>query len=180
MNKKVTLLLILIAVGFISRIIPHYPNFTAMGAVALMGGSLLRKPLEALLVTISTLFLSDIFINNLIYPSESFAFFYSGAAYTYGAYALIVFVGYFIKHLNMKTFAMGSIASMVLFFAITNFAVWSSGLMYPKTGAGLIAAYAAGIPYALNDLAATILFGISIAALYKVAVREQNLQFARV
>jgi hypothetical protein len=180
MNKKVTLLLILIAVGFISRILPHYPNFTAMSAVALIGGSMLRKPFEALIVTISALFLSDIIINNLIYPSGAFTLFYDGAAYTYGAYALIVFVGYFIKHLNIKTYAFGAVASMLLFFVITNFAVWSTGLMYPKTSGGLMAAYAAGVPYMFNDLAATLLYGVGIAVVYKLAVRENNLQFARV
>ena len=40
-----------------------------------------------------------------------------------------------------------SLAGSVLFFIVTNFGVWASGTMYPKTGAGLVAAYVAGIPF---------------------------------
>ena len=35
----------------------------------------------------------------------------------------------------------------MLFFAVTNFGAWLGSPAYPKTGAGLLAAYAAGVPF---------------------------------
>ncbi|MCA1714808.1 MAG: hypothetical protein LC715_06785, partial [Gammaproteobacteria bacterium] len=40
-----------------------------------------------------------------------------------------------------------SLAGSVLFFLVTNFGTWLGSSMYPQTGAGLVAAYAAGIPF---------------------------------
>lgn len=180
MNKKYTIVAILMAFAITTRIIPHYPNFTAMGAVALLGGAMLKNPFQALLVVLSSLFLGDIIINNMIYPSDGFVLFYNGAGYIYASYALILLIGYFIKNLQVKSYAVTSVFASILFFLITNYSVWASGLMYPKTQQGLIAAYAAGLPYALNDLLSTLMYGVAIVTLYKVLVNELNLKFARV
>ena len=40
-----------------------------------------------------------------------------------------------------------SLAGSVLFFVVTNFGAWLSDPAYPKTAAGLAAAYVAGIPF---------------------------------
>ncbi|MFT4973813.1 MAG: hypothetical protein ACI9JY_003024, partial [Saprospiraceae bacterium] len=50
-------------------------------------------------------------------------------------------------------------------FLITNFGSWMSSGMYPKTGSGLMACYAAGIPFFWNTLAGdlfyvAVLFGV--------------------
>jgi hypothetical protein len=41
------------------------------------------------------------------------------------------------------------------FFVISNYAVWAGGDMYPRTLAGLVACYAAAIPFYRNDLLST-------------------------
>ena len=88
MNKKIAFIIALLTIGLVSRFMPHYPNFTAIGAVALLGGSLLRKPLVGILLPLVVLLLSDIVLNNVIYASESFTLFYDGAIYIYGAVVL--------------------------------------------------------------------------------------------
>ena len=52
----------------------------------------------------------------------------------------------------------GAVASATGFFLISNAAVWLPGTMYPRTGAGLLACYAAGVPFYRNDLVSTLLF----------------------
>jgi hypothetical protein len=43
---------------------------------------------------------------------------------------------------------MGSaLAGSISFFLVSNFAVWTAWEMYPKTFAGLMTCYAAGLPY---------------------------------
>ena len=56
------------------------------------------------------------------------------------------------------------LAGSVLFFVVTNFGAWLASPMYPRSGAGLLQAYVAGIPFfqwtLLGTLAyAALLFG---------------------
>jgi hypothetical protein len=50
------------------------------------------------------------------------------------------------------------LASSVSFFVVSNFAVWASFHTYPKTFAGLMTCYAAGIPFFRHTLAGDFLF----------------------
>lgn len=93
MNKRITFILVLLVIGLASRFIPHYPNFTAIGSMALLGGALLRKPLESIFLPLAVLFISDIILNNVMYASESFTLFYNGAAYVYAAFLLTALLG---------------------------------------------------------------------------------------
>ena len=67
-------------------------------------------------------------------------------------------------YLNDRPVLAYSLAGSVLFFVVTNFGAWLSDPAYPKTAAGLAAAYVAGIPFfqwtVLGTLAyAALLFG---------------------
>jgi hypothetical protein len=71
----------------------------------------------------------------------------------YGSFLLIIFMGVFIKsHVNAKNIVFGSLLASILFFVITNFAVWAIGGMYPKTAVGLGEAYFLAIPFFRNTL----------------------------
>ena len=48
--------------------------------------------------------------------------------------------------------------SSVVFFAVTNFAVWMSGAMYPLTFEGLMLCYTMAIPFFTNTLVSTIVY----------------------
>ena len=50
-------------------------------------------------------------------------------------------------------------------FLVSNFGSWMSGITYPKTGAGLMACYTAGIPFFWNTLAGDLFY---VAALFGV------------
>jgi len=66
-----------------------------------------------------------------------------------------------------------SIAAAVIFFLLTNFGMWSQGIMYPDTAAGLLAAYTAGLPFLLNSIAGNIFFVAVFFGAYHFAVESK-------
>src|SRR5260221_4664846 len=74
-----------------------------------------------------------------------------------------------------------ALASSVSFFVLSNFAVWASGSMYPKTVSGLMTCYVAGLPFfsralGCDMLFTAVMFGIPAAA--KVIARSNKPQGA--
>jgi hypothetical protein len=51
-----------------------------------------------------------------------------------------------------------TLISAVIFYIVTNFAVWAWGALYPRSGSGLIACYTAAIPFFRNSLIGDIAF----------------------
>jgi hypothetical protein len=123
MSKKYAFIIALLVIGIASRFIPHYPNFTAIGSMALLAGGMLRKPHLALALPILALFVSDLIINNVMYPGATFTLFYKGALYIYAAIVLSVLLARLVRRLNVKNYIALSILSSILFFMITNFGV---------------------------------------------------------
>jgi hypothetical protein len=69
-------LILVICIGILSRLIPHSPNFTALGAVALFAGANLRPRSMALLVPFAIMLLTDYVIgfhSTMIFVYLSFA-----------------------------------------------------------------------------------------------------------
>ncbi len=96
------LFLIVISAAF-SRLLPHPPNFTPIGAMALFGAAYFSKKHIALILPIIAMFLSDLVINNVVYAQyfDGFTFFYPGFYWTYGAFIVIglLVVGLFTQML---------------------------------------------------------------------------------
>lgn len=163
MNNRNIVLVLLVVLAIVSRLIPHYSNFTALGAVAIFGGAMFKNSWKAFLIPIAALFLSDIVLNNIVYSayrtSPGFQWFTAGFAFIYIGAAVSVLIGKF----NIKGFKilpiLGSVAlSSISFFLITNFGSWLANPMYTKSFSGLVLAYEAGIPFALNGLGSTAMY----------------------
>ena len=124
-------------------------NFNAIGASALFGGIVIKNKRLAYLLPLLTLFLTDIFFQLF----TSIQGFYGGQMFfVYGAFLLITFVGTLIRKINALNVIVAAIGTGILFFLITNFGVWILSNLYPHTGSGLVACYAAAIPFYRNDL----------------------------
>lgn len=165
----------LVALGIFSRFIPHPPNATAIGAVALFGGFAFKNFRTSILVLFLSLFISDLALNNLVYASynDGFVWLTSGATFIYSGFLISIVLGYFLKKkYTISGIATGSVLSVLAFFLITNAAVWASSVMYPKTFNGLMAAYAAGIPFALNQLLATVLYASVLFGAHALYTRK--------
>lgn len=142
--------------AFVSRIVPHYPNFTAMGALAFYGAWSTRKLVPSLAVMVLVMMLSDLFINNVLYPADGFVWMYAGSIWTYAGFAAYALVGRFSGKRAMA--GLGLVAGSLLFFALSNFGVFMSPFsMFPKTVDGLLATYAAAIPFYAPELLGTAL-----------------------
>lgn len=139
-----------------------------MGAMALFGSAYFNRKYLALLLPILATWLSDLFINNVIYAQyyPKFTWFYEGFYWQYGTYLLIGFVGLLIfKNVNPKRILIAGLVSTLLFFIITNFGCWIGSKTYPQNLAGLMECYAMGIPFLKGTLLSDlfycgVLFGI--------------------
>ncbi|MCO5249013.1 MAG: hypothetical protein M9887_08710 [Chitinophagales bacterium] len=149
-SLRFTVLTGLILACAFSRMIPHFPNFSPLGAIGLFGVASFAKKWQAFLIPIVATWLSDLFINNIIYAQyfEGFAWFYSGFYWQYLSYLLIIIAGVFIfKKVNTQRVLSASLVASLIFFIVSNFGVWAGGLLYPKTMEGLVACYVAALPY---------------------------------
>lgn len=152
-NNKTTapfwLLVSLILFAAFSRIVPHTPNFSPLGAIAVFGAAYFTQKWKAFVIPLTATWLSDLFINNVIYHANypSFTWLSTGFYWQYGAYILITLASLFIlKSVTNTRIILGSLTATVLFFLVSNFGCWP-GNYYPQTAAGLMQCYAAGIPF---------------------------------
>lgn len=177
--SKQRFVILLILVGALSRLIPHAPNFTAVGAIALFAGARLGNLRLALVVPILALWISDLAINNILYAEyyEGLVFFTEGFAYMLSAMMLAVLIGRFlIRQTTAGRVLSGAFLSALVFFLVTNFGVWI-GLdsIYPKSVYGLLMSYEAGIPFFRNDVAGTALYSGILFGLYEWVHRKTTL-----
>lgn len=145
----------LLLAGALTRILPHWPNFTAMGAVCLFGGACLRPRWAAFLVPLAALVLSDLYLAAFVYGFSSLR----SVGVSYALFALITALGMLLgRRVTGARVLLAAVASSTLFFLGSNFAVWWLGHRYPHTLAGLHACYLAGLPFAWNMLAADLVY----------------------
>lgn len=153
----------LIAAATLLRLAPHAPNFQPFGALALFGGALLPG-LWAFAVPLGALALSD----------AVFGFYGIGMIWVYGSYALIVVLGRIaLRRRSVPGIAGAALASSVLFYVITNFGEWL-GPLYPHTGAGLIASYAAAVPFFRNTVLSDLAYSIALFGIYDAVLRAER------
>ena len=132
----------------LSRLIPHPPNFTPIGAMAVLAGLYFKDLRSALLVPLLAMLASDLFLG-----------LHSSLLFVYGAIAFIVWLSFQFSAWNSPAFIVAhAFISAVIFFLVTNFGAWLTHEMYPHTFAGLAEAYVAGIPFFKNSLLSNLLF----------------------
>jgi hypothetical protein len=151
---RTTVVLAMIALAAALRVMPHPWNFTPVGAMALFSGAVIKNRRVAFLFPLVALFAGDLFIG-----------FHKLMPLVYASFLIDVALGCWIR--NRRTLArIGGITLLgaIQFFLVTNFGVWAFLDGFPRTAAGLIACYVAGLPLLLNTLAgdafyATLFFG---------------------
>jgi len=153
-----TLALLLVVLGVLSRLIDRPVNFVAMGAVALYAGARLPRR-WAFAVPLAAMVLSDLYID----WGGTRGIFDPVRLSVYGAFALIVAIGRLPRRDAGPAVRLSmSLAGSILFFLITNLAVWLT--WYPRDFEGLGECFAGAVPFFRNTLMAdligtTLLFG---------------------
>ena len=158
---RLVLALGIIALAAALRIAPHPWNFTPVGAMALFSGAVIKNRRLAFVVPLLALFVGDIFIG-----------FHKLMPIVYASFLLSVAIGFWLR--DRRTAGRISAATLfgaVQFFLVTNFAVWAFGLSYPRTGAGLLACYVAGIPFFWNTLAGDAVYAVLFFGTFALAER---------
>ena len=162
------LLTLLILLASFSRVIPHILNFSPLGAIGIFGAAHFNKKWHAIIIPIAATWISDLFINNVIYARyyPTFTWFYQGFYWQYAAYILITLFGIFIykNKINLTNITFGAIGSGIIFFLVSNAGCWVGNSFYAQNFSGLLSCYAAGIPFYKGTLLGdifytTILFG---------------------
>ena len=162
MNNRTLALLSLIMVAMVTRFIPHAPNFTAVGAAALLGGALFRNPFKSILIPVLVLFTSDLILNNVVYTQyyDGWVWLTPGFALIYGGFILSVFIGRFMTNgFKVLPLVGAGLLSAIVFYLLTNAGSWQASPLYTKDFSGLMNAYIAGLPFLLNQVLGTMVYG---------------------
>jgi hypothetical protein len=153
---------VLIGVGVFGRLVAHIPNMTPLVAIALFCTTYLSLR-YSLIVFASTMILTDIVIG--IYQWQIMLA-------VYISFALVCCIGLLVKRTpSLLRIIIGATSASVLFFIITNWAVWQFSGMYPLTFSGLIQSYTMALPFFKNMLAGDLFYTTMLFGLMYVAVR---------
>jgi signal transduction histidine kinase len=149
----------MIAAAAFTRLIPHLPNFTAIGAMALFGGAYFSNKKLAFAIPLIAMFLTDLILG-----------FHSTILSVYFSFALIVVIGMtMIRKKNASNIVLASVAAAVSFYLITNFAFWMTGAFYALTPAGLAECYIAALPFFGYNIVGNLFYAGVMFGLFELA-----------
>lgn len=157
-QKRLLVAMVLLGAG--ARLLPHPWNFTPLLAIGLFAGNKAQKASTGIFVTLGALVLSDAVMG-----------FYSGFWYIYAAMLVPVLLGRLVRDRGVGALAGVAVASSLSFFIITNFMVWATSQWYPHTAAGLLACYAAALPFYQNQALGDVFYTVGIFGGYAVLNR---------
>lgn len=147
---------LLILVAVLTRVLPHagWMNFTAVGGALLYFGA--RRPLREMAGPLAILMTTDFYLTTFSYH---YAFHWQAYVTTWAWYAAAMVLGFILLRARTSWLRVGAAALLgpTSFFAVSNYAVWAAGGLYPHTLAGIEACYLAAIPFYRNDLVSTAL-----------------------
>lgn len=163
----------LVIAGVLSRWLPHPPNFSPIMALALFAGAFFTQKKWAMAIPVVALLISDLVLG-----------FYNTIWSVYLVFAVATWMAHRSEktpngQLSVGRLTVLGIESSVLFFVITNFAVWAQSGMYARTFEGLVACYVAAIPFFQNSLLGNAFYITAFFggyALLSRAIEKQPLQ----
>lgn len=174
MKKKEIIVLLLIIVAMATRFlfivdgVSIIPNFTAVGAIAILGATHLNG-LKKWVLPLVVLWLSDLILNNVVYAQYYDSFQVFGSPWVYGSILLIGLLAYFMmRKPSWGKLALTGLGGAILFFLVTNFGVWISPTSpYAKDIGGLVSSYEMGIPFFRNTLLGNLVFSFALFGAYE-------------
>jgi len=148
---------LIIVASIIMRLVPHPANFIPLGALALFSGTYIRSKwgiVVPVLVMVGTDFVLGL---------------HSLVLFTWGSFLLIAMIGWWVrKKKNIWRIVGGTLAGSILFFIVTNFAVWAFTLLYSKTVIGLVQCFYMAIPFFRNTMAGDLFYVGIFFGLYEL------------
>lgn len=162
--EYVVLVLGLFVLGVGSRLLPHPPDATAVTAV-LFASAIYLNPHTSLVLFLSLLLVSDLIIGSYELPVM---------LSVYGSFLLIGIIGIlFARFESIRGRILVLASASVLFFLVTNAAVWFFTPWYPKDFAGLVTAYTLALPFFRNMLVGDFLYVPAVLAACALALKPR-------
>jgi hypothetical protein len=160
MNNRTIFILVLLLLAAALRVSGLLPlNFSPVAAIALFGGAMFADRAKAIAVPLGIMLLSDVFIG-----------FHDTMWAVYLSLIIIVGLGQLLRsRMTLMNGLVGAVAGSVLFFLITNAAVWINGVIYAPGIGGLLDSYAAGLPFFRNSLMGDLFFAAALFGTYELA-----------
>ncbi len=182
-DSKYKLPMIIILLSIVSRLIPHAHNFAPFGAISLFGAAYFKDKSMAFIVPVFSAWLSGMILNNTLYSTlhPSFVLFDDNILWQSLSYVTIVSIGFVLLRSNVSIakILVGGVVSSLVFFIITNFGFWTTGIFYPKNVTGLLACYAAAIPFYQSTLVGDLMFSLLFFGSYYL-ISNRSLQLHHV
>ena len=146
-HNRVLLLVALMMVAVAARLLPHPPNFSPIGAIALFAGASFADRRLALVLPLAIMLISDLFIG-----------LHQTLPVVYGCLALNVLLGQWAGNkLSVSRLLPAGLLGSVIFFVATNVAVW---LNYGSpTWESLATYFAQAVPFFRYTLAGDMFYG---------------------
>ncbi len=155
---------IIVLLAVLTRFVPHLPNFSSVFGALLFGGAYLKRR-DALWFPLSLLAASDFVLTTQVYHMR-FRWTEIGV---WVAYAAILLIGQGLRdRVSVRNVMAASLAGPIAFFLISNFAVWLGWQMYPPSWKGLLACYAAAVPFFRNSLVSSVVFSALLFGGYEL------------
>ncbi len=157
-NNIIITTCILILFGIVVRLLPHAPNMTPITAIAFTGSLYLGRK-WAILLPILMLLLSDVLIG-----------FYDWKILfsVYGSFVLIGLLSFVAaRYRTLLPVGLSIIGASLIFFLITNGAVWAFSPWYEKSISGLLYSYELGLPFLRNMLVGDVLYTTALVAVFE-------------
>ncbi|MEM6364024.1 MAG: DUF6580 family putative transport protein [Planctomycetota bacterium] len=155
----------LVALAVLSRFIPHPPNFTAVGAIALFAGLSITDRRVAYGLPLVVMFLSDCVLG-----------FHSVVPFVYVGMLCYVMLGRLcqrgnrVADLPLPKIAGATLLGSIAFFVITNLGAWWA--FYEHSVTGLTACFVAAIPFFQWTISGDLIFATALLA--ALALAEQS------
>ena len=171
-QNKTTIIvfILLIVMGAVCRPLGFAPQL----AMALFGGAVIRDKKWAFALPVFSMFISDAIFELLTRAHVlNMPGFYPGQLINYALIAAITFIGMAIKRINVVNVAVATVIAPVVYFLLSNFAVWASdALGYAMNASGLMACYAAALPFFKDSLVHTVCFSALLFGGYYIIQRS--------
>lgn len=163
-KEKIIVSMILIVIGVAYRLFPHPANFAPIAAISLFSGFYFYR--YFMVIPLIAMFFGDMFIGFYEWKLMLAVYF---------SFALIGLLGILIRKNKSIAALIGcSLAGSVLFFLITNFAVWAFSSWYPHTMKGLIQCYAMAIPFFKSTILGDLFYVSVIFGLYEILAQPRE------
>lgn len=169
-TKDIIVATLLVLAAAASRVVlyPHYAS--SIIAMAVFAGAVFTNKQYAFALPLAAMLLSDVLFE---ISGKAPGFWGWGQLVSYAALGIITLFSYRLRKINFLNVAGFSLAGSIIFFLVSNFAVWAfgGGNPYPFTAAGLADCYVKAIPFFRNGAIADLVYSFLLFGTYYAIYR---------